>query len=181
MREHEMWRHTLEQLSRQTRGAHKYSAPGGRDKWTLYGGAYHLWVLSAERGSCHSPGTWNFKVAATFTENLRTSGVLLAKGLLSWKFWLHFWATRLHDMYFFVCITVSIPSGAHAGWNANSMLRNLCLYRYKRLHALYISLLNYKVIISNSTQQVPSWEAASFWGSQFLQIQYPGSCWWSWR
>jgi hypothetical protein len=76
-----------------TPGAHKYSAPGGRGDWILYSGAYHLWVLSAEPGSCYSTGTWNFKVAATCMENLCTSGVLLAQGLLSWKFWLHFWAT----------------------------------------------------------------------------------------
>ena len=31
--------------------------------------------MSAEPGSCYSPGAWNFKLAATFMENLCTSGV----------------------------------------------------------------------------------------------------------
>ena len=34
-----------------------------------------LWVLSAELGSCHSPGASNFKLATTFMGNLCTSGV----------------------------------------------------------------------------------------------------------
>ena len=31
--------------------------------------------MSVEPGSCHSAGTWNFKLAATFTENLCMSDV----------------------------------------------------------------------------------------------------------
>jgi len=34
-----------------------------------------LWVLGAERGSCHSPGASNYKLAPTFIENLCTSRV----------------------------------------------------------------------------------------------------------
>ena len=68
--EREIWCHTLDN-SQDTR-AHKYSAPSVPGDWLLYGGAYHLWVLSAEPGSCHSPGPWNFKLAPTFTANLCT-------------------------------------------------------------------------------------------------------------
>jgi len=60
------------QLSRQSPGAHKYSAPCGPGDCILYSGAYHLWVLSAEPGSCHPLGAWNFKLAPAFMENLCT-------------------------------------------------------------------------------------------------------------
>ena len=142
-RQREIWCHTLDQLSRQTPWAHKYSAPGGPGDWTLYGGAYHLRVLTAEPGSCHLPGAWNFKLDPKFTENMWSPGVAscqkdcctgsyegLNQGHRLCELEKHFWV-RVSMTCNSVCITVSIPSGAHNAWNANSMLRILCRFCYK--------------------------------------------------
>jgi hypothetical protein len=60
MREHEMMSYTWTTLKAETRGAQTHCARWPID-WTLYGCAYHLWVLIAQPGSCHSPGTWNLR------------------------------------------------------------------------------------------------------------------------
>jgi hypothetical protein len=145
MRKHEIWCHTLEQLSRQTPGVHKYSMLGGPGVWTQYGGTYHLCILGVEPGSCHLPGTWNFKLDPKFIENLLTPSVdCWQKDCWTGSFeglnWGHrlcelkmnFWTTgcMTHNS---VCITVNIPSGAHAGCNANSILRILCQFCYMRI------------------------------------------------
>ena len=75
-------------------------------------------------------------------ENLCTSGVDCWKWAVNWKFWgtqrrspavwtvnaflCHSCMTRNS-----VCITVNMPSAAHDGCNANSMLATLCRFRYK--------------------------------------------------
>jgi hypothetical protein len=73
-REREMTSQTWTTLKAETRDTRIHRTMWPVD-WTLYGGTYHLWVLSTEPGSRHSPGTWNFKLAATFTESLCTPGV----------------------------------------------------------------------------------------------------------
>jgi len=173
----DMTSHTW-QLSRQTPGAHKYSAPGGPGNWTLYGGAYYLWVLSAESGSCHSPGTWNFKLAPTFTENLCTLVQPLAKRTAALEV-MRDWtdvtgcvsckciSVAQVAWHVILCVSVNIPSGAHDASIANSTLRILCLLATnvcsgERVTCAANCILTRKAIISNYMQQVPSSKACSF-------------------
>jgi len=140
-RARDMTSHTW-QLARQTPQAHKYSAPDGPGDWILYGGAYRLWVLSAEPGSCHSPGTWSFKLAsniygksvhlgvASFLKDCCT-GIYEGLKPMSQAVWTVNAFLSQVAWHVILCVSVNIPSGAKDAWNANSMLRILCRFSYK--------------------------------------------------
>ena len=139
-----MTSHTWTTLKADTRGAQiLYATWAGR--LNLVGGAYDLWVLVEETGSCHSPGAWNFQLAPRFIENLCTCGVdCWQKGCWTGSFeglkqghrlcelLMHFWATRLDDTQF--CVFHSQHTlGNTRGRNANSMLRIPCRFCYTHI------------------------------------------------
>jgi len=111
-------------------------------------------------------------------KNLCPSGVDCWKRDVNWKFW----GTELRSPALWtvnaflchscmtcnsVCITVNIPSAAHAGCNANSMLTMLCWFRHKCIfrQGVYMcckSLLNHREIVSNYTKQHSTRQFARF-------------------
>jgi hypothetical protein len=64
----EVWRHTVEQLSRQTPEVQKYIMPSRPGDWTRYGGTYCLWVLGFKPDLRQLPRTWNCKLDPTLNE-----------------------------------------------------------------------------------------------------------------
>ena len=111
-------------------------------------------------------------------KNLCTSGVDCWKRAVNWKFWgteprspalrtVNAFLCHSCITHNSVCITVNIPSAAHAGCNANSMLTVLCRFHYKCvfIQGVYMcckSLLNHREIVYNYTKQRSTRQFARF-------------------
>ena len=170
------WRHILDHLWHQWYRNAARRVARETELGTVAPNGFGSWVRNLVRVTHVVVGILSWPLH--LWKNLCPSGVDCWKRDVNWKFWgTEPRSPALRTVNAFlchscmprnsVCITVSIPSAAHAGGNANSMLTMLCRFHHKCIfrQGVYMcckSLLNHREIVSNYTKQHSTGQFAWF-------------------